>query len=299
LRYFPLPYTSPFKSGINADGFMQISKLGRQLFYLFTLLATAAILGACSTPSIGPSPEAPTAAVRASLAPSGRLRAAINFGNPILATRDPASGEARGVSVDLAHELGARLGVPVELVLYAAAGKVVDALATQAWDVGFFAIDPVRAADIDFTPAYVVIEGSYLVPNDSAITRNAEVDREGVHVVVGRGSAYDLYLTRELRHAKLVRAATSPAVSDRMVVDKMEVAAGVKQQLEADAKRIPGVHVLDGRFMVIHQAMAMPRGRDAGGSAYLSQFVQEMKASGFIARALQRHGVEGAAVAPL
>ncbi len=246
---------------------------------------------------MGHSTGEPVATARASLAPTGKLRAAINFGNPILATRDPASGEARGVSVDLARELGQRLGVSVELVQYSAAGKVVEAIGMGAWDVAFFAIDPVRATDINFTPPYVVIEGAYLVPNNSSMTHSDEVDREGVRVVVGRGSAYDLYLTRELRHATLVRAATSPAVSDMMVADKLEVAAGVKQQLEADAKRIPGVHLLDGRFMVINQAMAMPRGRDPSGVDYLSQFVQEMKASGFIARALQHHGIKGAAVA--
>ncbi len=269
-----------------------------QPFLLFALLVATVLLSACTVPSMGRSTVEPSAATRASLAPTGRLRAAINFGNPILASRDPASGEARGVSVDLALELGRRLGVPVELVQYAAAGKVVEAIGTKAWDVGFFAIDPVRAADIDFTPPYVVIEGSYLVPNDSSIARNDEVDREGVRVVVGHGSAYDLYLTRELRHAKLVRTATSPAVSDLMVANKLEVAAGVKQQLEADTKRIPDVHVLSGRFMVINQAMAIPRGRDPSGAVYLSQFVQEMKASGFIAWELQHHGIEGAAVAP-
>jgi polar amino acid transport system substrate-binding protein len=185
------------------------------------------------------------------------------------------------------------------LVLYTAAGKVVEGIKTGAWDIGFFAIDPVRAADIDFTPAYVVIEGAYLVPQDSAIAHNEEVDRDGVRVVVGHGSAYDLYLTRELKKAQIVRAATSPAVTDMMVTDKIEVAAGVKQQLQADAKRLPGLRLLDGRFMVINQAMAVPKGRDAATVVYLSQFVQEMKVSGFVARALQRHGIEGAAVAPL
>jgi polar amino acid transport system substrate-binding protein len=225
------------------------------------------------------------------------LRAAINFGNPILATRDAATGEARGVSVDLARELGRRLGVPVELVLYTAAGKVVEGIKAGAWDIGFFAIDPVRATDIDFTPAYVVIEGAYLVPGTSAIARNEDVDQEGVRVVVGRGSAYDLYLTRELKKAKIVRAPTSPAVTDMMLADKIEVAAGVKQQLEADAKRLPGLRLLDGRFMVINQAMGIPKGR-AAGTAYVSEFVQQMKASGFVENALKRHGIEGAAVAP-
>lgn len=293
----------PFKAHAKTDGMMPMSKLGNQWFPLFALLAAAGLPSACSGTTPGPSPKgvhaAAARAARAALAPSGTLRAAINFGNPILATRDAAAGEPRGVSVDLARELGKRLGVPVELVLYTAAGKVVEGIKKGAWDIGFFAIDPVRAADIDFTPAYVVIEGAYLVPQNSAIARNEEVDGEGVRVVVGRGSAYDLYLTRELKKAKIVRAATSPEVANMMLADKIEVAAGVKQQLQADVKRIPGLRLLDGRFMVINQAMAVPKGRDAGAAAYLSLFVQEMKATGFVARALQRHGIDGAAVAPL
>ncbi|HQR11673.1 MAG TPA: ABC transporter substrate-binding protein [Casimicrobiaceae bacterium] len=239
----------------------------------------------------------PPSAAIAELAPSGRLRAAINFGNPILATKDPATGEARGVSVDLARELARRLGVPVDLVTFAAAGKVVEGLKADAWDVAFVAIDPARAVDMDYSAPYVVIEGAYLVPQVSPIRSNAEVDENGVRVVVGAGSAYDLYLTRELKKAQLVRAPTSPAVVDMMVAQKLDVAAGVKQQLEADARRVPGVRLLDGRFMVINQAMATPKGRTAG-PRYLAEFVEDVKASGFVAKALQKHGIEGAAIAP-
>ena len=250
----------------------------------------------CVVPTVSAGPPATPQAVT-ELAPTGKLRAAINFGNPILATRDPATGEARGTSVDLARELGRRLGVAVELVLYPAAGKVVEGLQASAWDVAFVAIDPARAVDMDFTAPYVVIEGAYLVPQSSSIRSNAEVDRDGVKVVVGAGSAYDLYLSRELKRAQLVRAPTSPLVVDTMVAQKMDVAAGVRQQLEADAKRIAGVRLLDGRFMVINQAMATPKGR-AAGARYLAEFVEEMKTSGFVATALARHGVEGAAIAP-
>jgi polar amino acid transport system substrate-binding protein len=239
---------------------------------------------------------APIAAV-SDLAPSGKLRAAINFGNPILAARDPSSGEARGVSVDLSRELARRLGVPLELVTYNAAGKVVEALKTGAWDVAYVAVDPVRANEISYSAAYVVIEGAYLVREDSPIRSNAEVDRAGVRVAAATGSAYDLYLSRELKQARIVRAPTSPAVTDLFVAQRLEVAAGVKQQLEADAKRIPGLRLLDGRFMLINQAMGTPKGREAG-VAYLREFIEEMKASGFVARALARHRIEGAAVAP-
>jgi polar amino acid transport system substrate-binding protein len=254
-------------------------------------LITVIFLAACAS-----TPMAPIAAV-SDLAPSGKLRAAINFGNPILAARDPSSGEARGVSVDLSRELARRLGVPLELVTYNAAGKVVEALKTGAWDVAYVAIDPVRANEIDYSAAYVVIEGAYLVREDSPIRSNAEVDRAGVRVAAATGSAYDLYLSRELKQARIVRAPTSPAVTDLFVAQQLEVSAGVKQQLEADAKRIPGLRLLDGRFMVINQAMGTPKGRQAG-VAYLREFIEEMKASGFVARALARHRIEGAVVAP-
>lgn len=222
----------------------------------------AATLSAC-VPSTMTSTPLP--AVVAELAPTGTLRAAINFGNPILATRDAATGEARGVSVDLSRELAKRLGVPVELVTFTAAGQVVEGLKASAWDVAYVAIDPARAVDMDYTAPYVQIEGAYLVPQPSPIKSNADVDRDGVRVVVGAGSAYDLYLSRELKHATIVRAPTSPAVTDLMTAQSYEVAAGVKQQLEADAKRVSGVRLVPGRFMVIKQAMAMPKGR-AGGA---------------------------------
>jgi len=231
----------------------------------------------------------------AELAPSGKLRAAINFGNAVLATRDPATDEPRGVSVDLARALGARIGVPVELVLYESAGKV--ATSVSQWDIAFLAIDPARATEIAFTAPYVMIEGAYLVPTNSPINANEQVDRAGTRVVVGAGSAYDLFLTRELKAATLVRAPTSPVVTDFLVAQKLDVAAGVKQQLEADAVRVPGVRLLPGRFMVINQAMGVPQGRPAA-LQYLRAFVEDVKASGFVAQSLARHRVEGAVVAP-
>ena len=250
-----------------------------------------ALFVSCTTMSDVP------AAARSDLAPTGRLHAAINFGNPILATKDPSTGEARGVSVDLSRELARRLDVPVVFVTYDAAGKVVEGLKAGAWDVAYVAIDPARAVDISYTAAYVQIEGAYLVTQNSPIRSNAEVDRQGVRVVVGTGSAYDLFLSRNLKQATIVRAPTSPAVTDMFVAQKLDVAAGVKQQLEADARRIPGLRLLEGRFMVINQAMGTPKGREAGAK-YLREFVEEMKASGFVAQALERHRIEGASVAP-
>jgi len=262
-------------------------------------VAILAFLGSCSTTTMAPSSNSDTnvAAAVADLAPSGKMRAAINFGNPVLAARDAATGEASGVSVDLARELGRRLGVPVELVTYDAAGKVVEALKSGAWDIAFLAIDPVRAAEISYSPPYVVIEGAYLVPRDSLIRSNDDVDRAGVRIAVATGSAYDLYLSRAIKQATLVRTPNSGEVTDMFVARKLEVRAGVKQQLEADAQRVPGLRLLEGRFMVINQAMGTPRGREAG-ARYLRDFIERMKASGFVAASLARSRVEGAAIAP-
>jgi len=244
----------------------------------------------------GARPPADLRAVRNELAPTGTLRAAINFGNPILATRGK-NGEPLGVSVDLAREVAKRLDVPVELVEFNSAGKVVEAVKSGKVDLAFVAIDPVRGADMDYTAPYVIIEGAYLVRKSSALQRNEEVDRAGTRVVVGRGSAYDLFLTRELKSATLVRAPTSPAVTDMFLSQNMEVAAGVKQQLEADAQRVGDVRLLPGRFMVIEQAMGVPKGRTAA-QLWLSDFIEQMKRTDFVAAALKRHAIEGAAVAP-
>ncbi|MEO8921742.1 MAG: ABC transporter substrate-binding protein [Caldimonas sp.] len=219
------------------------------------------------------------------------MRAAINFGNPILAGKG-LDGAPQGVSVDLAREAARRLGIAVELVTFKSAGNVVEAVKGGRIDLAFVAIDPVRGADMEYTAPYVIIEGAYLVRDDSPLRSNAEVDRAGTRVVVGRGSAYDLYLTRELKAATLVRAPTSPAVTDMFLAQDLEVAAGVKQQLQADAPRVGGVRLLPGRFMVIEQAMGVPKGRTAA-QAWLSAFVEDVKASGFATAALQRHHIEG------
>ncbi len=229
--------------------------------------------------------------------PTGVLRASINTGNPILASLDPKTGQPRGVSIDLANALAERLGVPLELVVFDTAGKSVEAVTNEQADVGFFAIDPVRGAGIAFTKAYVLIEGAYLVREDSPFQDNSEVDREGTRVVVGKGSAYDLYLTRELKAAQIVRAPSSPAVVDTYVEQGTEVAAGVKQQLQADAQRLGGLRLLPGRFMVIQQAMGLPKSRGQAAADFLATFVEEMKSSGFVASALDRHGIKGASVA--
>ncbi len=251
-----------------------------------SVVAAAGLLLAGCT---GTRPDARASAI-AELGSTGKLRAAINFGNPVLAHR-AANGEPEGVSVDLAREAARRLDLPIELVPFNSAGNVVDAVKARQVDLAFVAIDPVRAADLEYTAPYVIIEGAYLVRNDSPLQRNEEVDRPGTRIAVGRGSAYDLYLTRELKFATLVRAPTSPAVTDLFLAQNLEVAAGVRQQLEADAKRVGGVRLLPGRFMVIEQAMGVPKGRVAA-QAWLSGFIEEMKASGFVSAALLKHRIE-------
>lgn len=231
------------------------------------------------------------------IAPTGRLRATINLGNPILAGQD-ARGAPTGVSVDLARMLAQRLGVELDLVVLDSAGLAVETVTAERADVGFFAIDPKRATGISFTHAYVLIEGAYLVRQASPLTTATQVDQAGHRVTVGKGSAYDLFLTRALKAATIRRAATSPAVVQTFLDEGDEVAAGVRQQLEMDARRHGGLRLLPESFMVIQQAMGLPAGRGAHATAFLRAFVEDMKREGFVAQALERHGIEGAAVAP-
>ncbi len=226
-------------------------------------------------------------------APSGRLRAAINQGNSVLAQKGP-NGEALGITVELARELAKRLGVPVELVIFDAAGKAFEALRSGQTDIGFLAIEPVRAADVDFSGPYVIIEGVYMVPKDSPLKTVGDVDRAGVRIAVNKGSAYDLFLTRTLKNATLMRGDDGLALFKK---ERFEVAGGVRQPLAAYAKTDPGVRIMDGRFMEIRQAMGVPKGRPKAAQ-YLRGFVEEMKASGFCADALKRSNQPDAAVAP-
>lgn len=239
----------------------------------------------------------PSSALRAEMAPTGTLRAAINYGNPVLAQKG-ADGEPAGVSAELARELGRRLGVPVAFETFDTAGAVVSALGgARTWDVAFLAIDPERAQTIAFSPAYVVIEGAYLVRADSPLTANAEVDRPGIRIAVGRNTAYDLYLGRHLKAAERVFAPTSAAALTLFLDEKPDVLASVRQPLEAYVRDHPGLRILPGRFMAIEQAVASPKAR-AGTAAYLRAFIEGAKASGFVAEALAASGQHDAVVAP-
>lgn len=231
------------------------------------------------------------------LAPTGRLRVSINLGNSVLAQTNPATGAPAGVTVELARVLGERLGVAVDLVTFDAAGKVFDALKRAELDIVFLAIDPLRAEEIAFTPPYVLIEGNFVVPADSHLKSMADIDRTGIRVAVARGSAYDLFLTRALKAATLVRRATGEESLEMFVTDKLEAAAGVRQPIVAFMSRHPNLRLIEPPFMQIRQAMGTPNGRPAG-TAYLGSFIEEMKSSGFVADALRRSGQNEVSVAP-
>jgi polar amino acid transport system substrate-binding protein len=232
------------------------------------------------------------------IAPTGTLRAVINLGNPILARKDDSTGEPVGVSVDLAKAFAAKLQIPLALISVDSAAKSVEAVTQGQADLGFFAIDPVRGNGISFTPPYVLIEGSYLVKKDSPLVDNAQVDQAKHQVVVGQGSAYDLFLTRELKEARLVKAPTSPMVVPFFMQGTYDVAAGVKQQLEADTQKYEGLRLLPGRFMVIQQAMGQSNAISKAAHQTLIDFVAEIKSNGFISESLYRHQISGATLAP-
>jgi polar amino acid transport system substrate-binding protein len=238
-----------------------------------------------------------TAAARSELAPTGRLRVGINYGNFLLVTKDPAGGPPRGIVVDLAHELGRRLDVPIEFVGYDWAGTLADAAPSGAWDVAFLGAEPQRAGEIAFTAAYLEIPATYLVPPESPIRSIDEVDREGVRIAVAGKSAYDLYLSRTIRHARLVRAEGIEGSYQLFVRDRMEALSGLKPRLVMDAERLPGARVLDGEFTAVQQAIGTPRAR-AAGADYLRAFAETAKSSGLVAAAIDRHGVRGVRVAP-
>jgi polar amino acid transport system substrate-binding protein len=238
-----------------------------------------------------------TSAAGADLAPTGKLRAGINYGNFILARKDPSTGESRGVAIDLARELGRRLGASVELVAYETVAAMVDAARAGAWDIAFLGIDPARAGEISFSPAYLEIEATYLVPAGSPLRVVADVDRDGVRVAAPARANYELFLSRHLQRAQLVRAPSAEAAFDLLATAKADALAGLKQALIGLADRLPGSRMLDGRFMAVQQAIGVPKGRDAG-LPYLRDFVEDAKASGLVGRAIEQTGARGVSVAP-
>ncbi|WP_424139162.1 ABC transporter substrate-binding protein [Roseomonas chloroacetimidivorans] len=243
----------------------------------------------------GNTPTDPTQDLLAQFAPTGKLRFAINHGNPVLAQVSGA-GELGGASVAVARELAARLEVRFELVPFDAAGKAFKALSTGECDVGFLAIDPERGTQIDYTAAYVLIEGAYLVRSDSPYTLAEQVDQPGVRIASSPNTAYDLHLRRELKHASLVHAPRSPEAMELFLRGDTDAVAGIRQPLAAVAQAHPGLRVTQGSFMAIRQAMAMPNGREHAMS-FLRGFVEDVKASGLVRQALDDSGQADAQVA--
>ena len=234
---------------------------------------------------------------KAELAPAGVLRAGINVQNFLLVTGKTPAGDPVGVAPDMAAEIARRLGVPVKLVPFKSPGELADAAEANAWDIGLIGAEPQRAEKISFTPAYVEIEATYLVPAGSPVKTLADVDRPGVRIAVMGRAAYGLWLERNIKHAELVRADSLASAAEMFVRDKLDALAGLRPALISDAAKVPDGRILDGRFMAVQQAIGTQR-KNAAGAAFLASFVEEVKASGFVASLIETHKVRGLSVAP-
>jgi len=235
-----------------------------------------------------------TPALRQELAPTGELRSAINLGNFLLVTGKAPNGDPQGVAPDMARAIADRLGVPVRYRTYARPGEAADDVAN--WDIVLIGAEPQRAEQIAFSAAYAEIEATYLVPPGSSLATIAEVDRAGIRIASPARAAYDLWLQRNLKHATLVHAENLPAAFALFLEQKLDALAGLRPGLLADAPKLPGARILDGRFMAVQQAVGTPRGNTAG-AAFLRDFVEEAKASGLVAQLIAKHGVQGLSVA--
>jgi polar amino acid transport system substrate-binding protein len=237
-----------------------------------------------------------SSAALSELAPGGVLRAGINLSNFLLVTGRSAAGEPQGVAPDMAREIANRLGVKVVYVPFPKPGDLADAVDRDAWDIGLIGAEPARAEKIAFTSAYVEIEATYLVPPGSPLQAIEQVDQPGKRIAVTARSAYDLWLSRNISQAQLVRADSLDGAFEQFVHDKLDALAGLRPRLLADAKKLPGARILDGQFTAVQQAVGTPRANSAG-AAFLRDFVEEAKASGLVARLIERHRVVGLSVA--
>jgi polar amino acid transport system substrate-binding protein len=235
--------------------------------------------------------------VIAELAPTGVLRAGINMSNFLLVTGKAANGDPDGVSPDMARELARRLGVPVQLIPFKSPGELADQAGNNVWDIGNIGAEPARAETISFTAAYAEIASTYLVPAGSPIKSIAEVDRPGVRIAVTGRSAYGLWLDRNIKHAELVRSDTLDSAFDQFVNDKLDVLAGLTPRLLTDVEKLPGARILDGQFSAVQQAIGTPK-KNTKAAPYLRAYVEEAKASGFVASLIEKHKVRGLSVAP-
>ena len=238
-----------------------------------------------------------TPEILAELAPTGVLRAGINLSNFLLVTGKGASGDPEGVSPDMAREVANRLGVPVKYFPFKGPGDLADAAAQGVWDIGLIGAEPQRAETITFTAAYCEIEATYLVPAGSALKSVAEVDAPGVRIAVTGRSAYGLWLDRNIKRATLVRTDTIDSSFEEFQRGKLEALAGLKPRLLSDREKVAGSRILDGQFTAVQQAIGTPR-KNTKGAAFLRDFVEEAKASGLVARLIERHKVRGLSVAP-
>ncbi len=220
------------------------------------------------------------------LTKNGRLRAAINLGNPVLAQRNP-DGTLTGVTVALARALADQQGLTLDLVPFDGAGKVVDAAAGDIWDVAFLAIDPKRTAEIAFTEPYLAIEGVFVVAASSSLSRVEDVDQPSVRISVGRGAAYDLHLTRTLKYAELVRVPTSAEALPHFLSQGLEAGAGIRQPAEVFVARNPGARLIEEPFMEIRQAMAVPIAK-AGTLPIVQSFIESAISSGFVTEEMSK-----------
>jgi len=239
-----------------------------------------------------------TAALRSEFAPTGTLRVGLNMSNFLLTRTDAATGKPLGVAHDLAQELGRRLGLPVELCPYPNPGALADAANKGQWDVGFLGAEPQRANEIDFTAAYVEIESTYLVPAGSALKHANEVDRKGIRIIVPAKAAYELYLSRTINHAELIKEAGADASFKRFVDEKFDALAGLKPRLISDQAKLPGSVIVEGSFTAVQQAAGVPKGR-ANAAKYLAAFIEDVKASGLVAKAIAENQVVGLSIAAL
>ena len=238
-----------------------------------------------------------TPELKRELAPSGTMRIGLNYQNFLLVLKDAADGSPQGIAPDLGRELGRRTGLPIEFVRFPKAGLLADAVKDDAWDVAFLGAEPQRADSIAFSAAYLEIPVTFLVPPGSPIRSVGDVDAEGVRIAVAEKSAYDLYLTRNMKKAKLLRVAGIDESFKLFVDEKLEALSGLKPKLVADAAKLPGSRILEGQVTAVQQACGAPRARQHA-AAYLKAFIEDIKATGLVERTIRKHAIQGVTVAP-
>ncbi|MEQ1776504.1 MAG: transporter substrate-binding domain-containing protein [Burkholderiales bacterium] len=238
---------------------------------------------------------APSKAAISELTPTGKLRVGLNMSNFLLTAKD-AAGAPIGLAPDLGRELGKRLGVEVVLVPYPNPGALADDASKGTWDVGFLGAEPLRANQIDFTAAYVEIEATYLVPPGSSLTTIAAVDAKGNRIAVPEKSAYELYLTRSLKQAELILEKGADNAFKKFVDGKLDALAGLRPRLITDHANYPGSRILDGNFTAVQQAAGTPKGRP-NAAQYLREFIEDIKATGLVAKTIEKNNVRGLTVA--